>query len=172
MKDVRHLSISPKAKDYFFTIGLNDILNDGIKIKRPISVNKTLEENRWSFSVNPELCSHKDLVVFFTALFQSRREALKTLRIKEDLFFYSWYDALSGYFYVSLHPGKSVKDLVISEKPVMVKDFDSLVSVFYKDPYKGSIPIEEITFSAKDISDDESGEHLEHSSITVCAIKL
>ena len=147
------MDIPLKVKHYFNELELYDIIGDELIIGKN---NEEIDESRincWSFSLDPNQCHKDDISQLYEAIITSRVQDLKKLGTDQKAIFYTWYDSLSGSFYLSLmsfdggRPPE--KQLPFGCKINLVASLDYIIEDFLNDSYHGVIPITELEIIEK-----------------------
>lgn len=146
---ISEMDISETVRQYFNGLELYDLICDKLIIgKNDEEINES-SLNCWSFSLDPNQCTKNDIIQLYKSIISSRTQDLKKLDRDQEAIFYTWYDSMSGNFYFSLIAVGWKGMLEGRELPFcceisQVTSLDCIIEEFLHDPYRGSIPLEEL----------------------------
>lgn len=158
---IQNINISQEVKRYFNRLEFYEIIEDAILLSTASHEINECMENRWSFGVELKYCNANDILAFYHAIIDARKQYLVHNNIYTKMIFYTWYDIMSGNFYFSIIPKNWPKLLPDQELPFgctvnKVDKLEDIISNFVNDPHKGRIPIDEL--EEVDPSDDYGDE--------------
>jgi hypothetical protein len=170
---IEKMNISEQAKYYFDKLKFYEIIEDALVLSTTLHKVNECMENQWSFKVELEYCTENDILVFYHAIIDARRQYLVINNVDIKVFFYTWYDSMSGNFYFSIISQNWKKLSPSQELPFYcavnkVSNLEDIIQKFVNDPYQGRIPVEEL----QEVDNESDDEDPENDILDVWCIEL